>query len=347
MSAPSKMLWKRVDELREAKQEGLTPFLEAAKEVYEPSDAVSSWLDKEFRPEKFRPMGDSFRRRIGTHWRLFCEHAFPHIVIGILGGLGAVILADPVWKVVVLSAASLAVAGVVGIRWLLPGLRKHFRDAKNAHRRSTISHRLAHETRDELVRLMSPVPLASRSYRCLPSLHEPGSFDVSRLLMQSVDLLKTHVSDDLNVWASLRELRADGKYYTVARVGEGFNPAREKDSTPLQERSTIIQHLRNSYNRQRGVILTGSTREEDLWTPQANDRFGDDKSVLMGAVIVKSAMDKSPEDRLMVWIISICSDADDVFSSAHLPVMQSITDLFSILANVLARESWQRRPPDS
>ncbi len=280
-----------------------------------------------------------------TKW----AEAIPHLTIGVLGVVAEVMLHDEHLKIIALMVAIFGIAAWHFSKLIWPVLRRNIRDAKNAPIRAELVHRLNHHTRDEMVKQMPPVPLTSSgntsAARCLPSLLSADSVNVRALLETGVQIVRTHVDFGTNVWGSIRELRADGKYHTVYRAGQGFNPAREKESVPLDELTLTVQQLRNSYNRARCVIITGCNRGEELWTAQPSDRFGDDKCVLMGAVVVNSSTDKSPKDRLMVWIISICSDNENAFCSSHIPVMQGVVDSFSILANVVARQSWLKQPP--
>jgi hypothetical protein len=153
-----------------------------------------------------------------------------------------------------------------------------------------------------------------------------------------VSLFENVVAENAKIWMSLRELRPDGFYHTFARAGR-FTPPREHSSLPLhRSRSATIRRLRDSIDCQQCVLLTGSTRGPEMWTPQPNDSFGEDKCVLMGAVLIKAwdAPDSFKRPKL-VWILTVCADRENAFDASHVPLMQSCVDVFSMIVNVMAR----------
>jgi hypothetical protein len=74
-----------------------------------------------------------------------------------------------------------------------------------------------------------------------------------------------------------------------------------------------------------------------MWEAQENDKSHEDKSVLMSAVMAKSWVKRSWSNKKMMMILCVCADRDNAFGEKHISLMQSFTDVFFLILNVLVR----------
>lgn len=272
----------------------------------------------------------------------FWNHVSPHILVATLGGIGAMVLPNPTLKLLVLVFSIMVILAMICCRYVLEFVWRIWRLAKGFPVRCSTHHQFVHGARDLIIKLL-PVtyhyshPVLRDKPIANPVLADKKA-EIISIMECNVSLFENFVSSGTKVWMSLRDLRSGGCYHTFARAGH-FNPAREQSSMPLHRtKSATIRRLRDSLDSQQCVLLTGSTKGPELWTPQPNDQFGADKCVLMGAVLIKAwdAADDFNKQRL-VWIITVCADREDAFDATHLPLMQSCVDIFSTIANVMAR----------
>ncbi len=164
---------------------------------------------------------------------------------------------------------------------------------------------------------------------------------IREMLEALVEIFSEIAPKNANVWASLRDLRSDDHYHTFERAGN-FTKARATTSEPLHKTtSPIILALRASYIAKKCVILTGSTDSPTVWIGSQNDMYKENRCVLMGAVMTKSAAGPLGSDGWdkwrMTWIVSVNSDVDKAFSHNHINIMRNCIVVFSWLANTLVR----------
>ena len=112
--------------------------------------------------------------------------------------------------------------------------------------------------------------------------------DLISVLEDIVRIYELIVAPGTEIWACVRDRRSDDCYHTLARAGR-FHQARAESTKPMhKEKSVTVRRLKESFSGGRCVIITGSGRGPEMWEPQENDSFGEDRSVLMSAVMAKS-----------------------------------------------------------
>lgn len=119
-----------------------------------------------------------------------------------------------------------------------------------------------------------------------------------------------------------------------------YNPHRARDSQPLhKDNSRIISRLKDSYRDGKCVIITGAGAGPQVWEWQENDKYGEDKSVMLGAVITKSwdPNNKTWVNNKLAWVLGVCANVENAFDETHIPLMQACIDTFATLANVMIR----------
>jgi hypothetical protein len=219
---------------------------------------------------------------------------------------------------------------------------------KNFHERSHIEHQLIHQVRDMCLEMLvstqpytAPVPKSG--HVAGPHVLLQQNRDKIIILLERVaQLFQYLVPPGTRVWACIRDRRADDCYYTFARAGR-YNPNRSTTSRPMhKDSSRTIQRLKDSL-KFNGVcvLITGSNMGPQMWEPQENDGYGEDKSVMLGAVLTKSWDTQTGDwsNRKLAWIIGVCADTENAFSETHIPLMQCCVDMFSMLANVMIRST--------
>jgi hypothetical protein len=105
------------------------------------------------------------------------------------------------------------------------------------------------------------------------------------LLETLADLFKLVAPANAKVWVSLRDRRADDNYHTFARAGV-YNRNRESSSQPIHKNANVILRLKENYKNNCCVLLTGSEHGPQVWERNENDKYGECKSVLLGAIPV-------------------------------------------------------------
>jgi hypothetical protein len=272
-----------------------------------------------------------------SSWERFLDGYVPEILVGSVGSLASMLLPNDRWKIWALLATLVCLVTLSIIGTLL---------RKSQHRRFRVmvaaailplwlrSHVLVHFVRNTVVRSTPPVPALE-----LPIiLTESERATVQQMLQHTRDIFLTVVKPGVNIMVTARELRCDGRFHTFARAGEA-NPCRSQTSKPLGPNDatirTLLERLRNNA---KCVILTGSVKGELEWTPQPNDQLGEDKSVLMGAVLIKNPEGQEFSTQHMKWVLCICADRENAFDSACQPLMQVCLDLLSLYANLVARK---------
>jgi len=142
------------------------------------------------------------------------------------------------------------------------------------------------------------------------------------------------------LWSHARERRDDGNFYMIDRTGE-YNLKRSISSDNLRmDKSIIIRRLKDNF-RYSGipVLITGSTKGPLMWELNSNDIYGEDKSVILGAVITRTWNPRLQrwENAKLAWILGISADRENAFTEIHVQVMKLCIKIFSPFANIKAR----------
>ena len=211
-------------------------------------------------------------------------------------------------------------------------------------------HFLIHIARDLAVKNMPIVP----AYNEVLSLPNPPGVTpierradielvVSKMLQRLIDIFQDITDGDANIWACIRTRREDDHYHTWIRVGT-FNPNRIETSSPMhKDKSNTMNSLKSHFQIERKcVMITG--QNNSTWEGQQNDRFREDMSTLVGAVMTRSW--DSKEDWInncLSWVIFVNSDKENYFNESHIPTMQACVDVFSWLANSVLRVQHQAK----
>jgi len=208
-------------------------------------------------------------------------------------------------------------------------------------KRTECHHNFAHNARNLAVKLMErkPLPPASKPGDDPISLtgdsHYHYKEDVVLLLESIANMFEQLVPKGTKVWACIRERRSDDKYYTWARTSR-CNTTRQEFSEALHKDSDTIQDLKKSYKEKRDcVLITGSKNKN--WHRMVNDDFGEDLSVLMGAVLCKSWTGQGFDDPKLLWVVCVNADREHAFSKDCIPLMKACNDIFSWILNSFVR----------
>lgn len=285
-------------------------------------------------------MGDTIRKEI-------LQSVIVGISVALIGLVAEWLIEDEFWRSIVLISSLLLALTVLSTPYILRVLRSFIKLASlnNFQTRASIMHNFIHDSRDLSVRILGEAP----EYQAKPKT-EDGMYlaneylyshrdTIITLLEHMVQLFDSITPDDVKIWACIRDRRADDQYYTFARAGE-YNRNRKGDSKPLhKDKSSNINRLKNNMRSGSCVIITGSSFGPNLWEPQKNDKYEEDKSVLMGAVLSKSLQiySEKPQRPKMAFVLAVCANKENVFIEAHKPLMQACVDVFSIVANSITR----------
>jgi hypothetical protein len=210
-------------------------------------------------------------------------------------------------------------------------------------------HVFTHVGRDVAVKMMPVVPkynlLIPKELRRgsqLPVLQEI-ELEVGQMMDQLYEVFRKVIPSHHKIWVAIRDRRSDDCYYTWIRRGP-YNPNRVYCSEPMhKDDSSTIYELKRHYKEQyKCVKITGSG--DTQWKPQPNDKYHEDRSVMMGAVMTRSwdlrkKMWKKGHNCLS-WVITINSPDPDVFNASHIPILQTAIDTFAWLANEACRKQY-------
>ena len=279
------------------------------------------------------------------------------VVNAILGGLFTVVTTILAWLIKNETMRSVVLlCGFIGIFLIFVGLPYltrlirayiYLHSDKGFRERSSIQHQMMHEVRDTCVKMLPPVEVYSAPLTTdADNLARPNHIlaknkdQIVILLERMVELFLPLVPPGTKVWASIRDRRADDCYHTFARAGR-YNPNRQYTSVPLhKDKSRVIKRLKDNYEDMGDcVMITGSSQGQAVWERRENDTYGEDKSVLLGAVLTRSwdrQSNKCIKPKL-AWIVGISADQENAFSKMHIPLMKQCVDMFSLLANVMIR----------
>lgn len=210
-----------------------------------------------------------------------------------------------------------------------------------------ILHRLTHQVRDVQLQIRDSKGLPPSSELLLKQYKDK----LGPLLQETVQLFRLYIPERIELWASLRARLADDHFHTLVRRGQ-FNQNRQESSRPLNaQTSQTFQQLQSRCKDGICVLITGANL--GMWEPQPNDKYGEDSSVLIGAVFSKSWNEQMDcwENKEIDWILGVSANTVNVFNETHVPLMQMCTDHFSLLSNEIKRkcpsEDIQSKPSQS
>lgn len=287
---------------------------------------------------------------LSTARKEIAESIIVSTILGMLTMIAEWLIKDLLIRSIVVACLLLGILLIL----LLPYIRRLVRSYttlvsyKNFHEHSHIKHQMVHQVRDMYVEMSASVlpysaPISNTGTNPIPyPLLEQNRDKIIILLERVVQLFQYLVPANTRVWACIRDRRSDDCYHTFARAGR-YNPNWSISSRPMhKDKSRTVQRLKDSLKFDGVcVLISGSNMGPQMWETQTNDRYGEDKSVMLGAVLTKSwnSQDRRWSNRKLAWIIGVCADTENAFSEAHIPLMQSCVDIFSILANAMIRSS--------
>lgn len=223
--------------------------------------------------------------------------------------------------------------------------RFHMLSQEDFVRRTELHHSFVHLARDISVRYLGAIPLARRvnhRAKVIPAEIEP---DMQKLLDLVAEVFQVLVPSNTKVFVAIRERR--GREFVTILRGGNYNPSRKRVSKALPLDCRMVVELEKSFKKQFDcVIITGQNHE--FWEPMDSDKFGEDLSVLMGAIFSKVLQKNSGElsYRTLEWILCVCADKEGVFTKSHTPLMKCFNDLFALLLNQFLRDPGSRGDTD-
>lgn len=270
------------------------------------------------------------------------------IVVGIFSLVSSWLIKDELKRTIVVVSGMIVILLISQLPRFYRFLRSSLRLYSTFYQRTHIQHQLIHQLRDTCIQILPPVPPYSSPAIGLneggkpkPNPHlQKHRAEIERLLERVVDLFQPFVPEGSRIWACLRDRRADDCYYTFERAGS-YDKNREISSSPLhKDTSQVIIRLKERFKRDGVcVLITGSSHGPDMWETKENDRYGEDKSVMLGAVMTRSwdSDEIAWKDPKLAWIIGVCTDHENAFDRKHIHLMRQCVDVFSILANIMIR----------
>ena len=209
-------------------------------------------------------------------------------------------------------------------------------------------HDFIHLARDTAVKCLERVPEYSK---IIPASLPSGSplprvkaleREYYQLLTNLYDIFRIVIPAPHKIWVSIRDRRSDDQYHTWLRHGS-FNRNRETKSQPMHKDShETVRQLKRHYELQRQCVrITGT--DDPAWQKHDNDELGDDRSVLMGAVMTRSWNSEKDawEAPCLSLILTVNSHERGVFDPSHVPLLQASIDSFSWLTNIAMRQQHQ------
>lgn len=283
------------------------------------------------------------------------QETFVSIVVSIILALIAQIahhlISNPLISSIVVGSILLGILVSLLIPQIFRLIKNYYVaiERRNFKRQGEIIHQLSHTIRDTCVQSMPFVesynpPIITIDRRV--ALPHPNLAKNKANIILSIDyvveLFQDTVPPGTRVWACLRDLRGDDCYHTFVRSGL-FNPNRVMDSKPMHKDEGTIALLTACYKSGVCVWITGSEKGPGLWQPQGNDKYGEDKTVMLGAIMTKSWDSEANvwSNNKLAWVLGVCADAEDAFDETHIPLMRGCVDLFSVLANTLLRDQFE------
>jgi hypothetical protein len=270
------------------------------------------------------------------------------IVVGIFSLVSGWLIKDELKRTIVVISGMVVILLISQLPRFYRFLRSSLRLYSTFYQRTHIQHQLIHQLRDACIQILPPVPAYSSPIMGPDENGKPkpnpqllkNRAEIQRLLERVVDLFQPFVPEGARIWACLRDRRADNCYYTFERAGT-YDKNREISSSPLhKDTSQVVSKLKERYKRDGVcVLITGSTNGPEMWEVKENDRYGEDKSVMLGAVMTRSwgGDEMTWKDPKLAWIIGVCTDHENAFDKKHIHLMRQCVDVFSILANIMIR----------
>jgi hypothetical protein len=228
---------------------------------------------------------------------------------------------------------------------------------KNRQQRKLISrthqhHWFAHFARDLIVKACDQTP--PRNRKPTESVVPQEHFHLmEKILMRVAKTFQLLVPARTKVFASIRERQTidnRDEFVTILRASETLeHEERAPTSEPLPRNCPMVALLESSFNdreKRDCVLLTGSN--EDHWQPLANNKRGQDLSVLLGAVfskrlnrekeIVEPGGTHNYDPIELEWILCVAADTEGVFNDSHKNLMKCFNDIFGLLLNFFLRQ---------
>jgi hypothetical protein len=206
-------------------------------------------------------------------------------------------------------------------------------------------HDLIHIARDLCVKILALNPSYDRDLLLkvdrsrIPFPHpllERFRPSILNLLIKMVDVFRTLLPEDAQVWVCLRDLRGDGNFWTFERAGK-YQLNRDMTTAPMSADCEDIKLLREQFSSGNCVIITGEGKAG--WHSQPNDDlYHESKSVIMGAVLVKKMEGDTVLNDHLRWVLCVNSRKEDIFTNSHKYALQGCNDAFSAIANVMFME---------
>jgi hypothetical protein len=202
-------------------------------------------------------------------------------------------------------------------------------------RRTGLHHDFIHLARDILIRHMGDILEEFKAQRKRDSIVPQLLGKEIERLLQLVEQVFHLVVPEVGIYVSIRE-RKGNEFHTKFRGGH-FNQLRIETSVPLKSESKMVKALMESFRHNDCVFITGPNDPEN-WEKMHNDKFGNDRSVMMGAVFAKVLLkDGTTKARNLEWILCICADKENTFNESHKNLMKCFNDTFALLVNVFLR----------
>ncbi|MEM7063056.1 MAG: toll/interleukin-1 receptor domain-containing protein [Cyanobacteria bacterium P01_B01_bin.77] len=226
----------------------------------------------------------------------------------------------------------------------IPDLPMYMEATGSFYNRTFILHQFIHKARDMCLTMFPTASIYASSEACEQGIPLPNSYleknrlQIVTLLEYLAKLFQQIAPSGTKVWTCLRDRRSDDCYHTFERAGV-YNAYRDNSSKPLPKDSIVLVRLRDTYKNGCCVLLTGSGCGPQIWQAQENDRFGEDKTVMLGSVLTKS-WDQDTQDwsnNKFAWILGVSADTENAFSEVHIHLMQTCVVIFSLLANIIVR----------
>lgn len=143
------------------------------------------------------------------------------------------------------------------------------------------------------------------------------------------------------IWVCLRDLRVDGKYYTLER-SQGSPNDNAQNTVGWDSKCGAIQDLKETYERQKCAFIKNRIEypdhaPSDWWAPVGPRRAERHRpaSMMVGAVLTKwlPTGNENPLNADLWIVLCVSSNKPDVFRDAHMPILQGCNDSFSSVAN--------------
>jgi len=159
-----------------------------------------------------------------------------------------------------------------------------------------------------------------------------------RNLQKVVTLFEALNDRPRKLWVAVRRLEEpEREYRTILRVGK-YSKDREVHSLDIPESTGLPQYLRQQYERNRGIVILGPNRSAATWMSTQNDALGEDRSVLIGPIMIKSGNPlTASEKRELYMILYVNSPEENAFSTGDEYYMRCCTDVLSLFFSMASK----------